>query len=210
MYRLYLPSSAAIPLSNQEWRDILIGDIGSKSPEARSAKAREHAQQLLGSALEDLDIRLDDPSPSAAEPSLITDSEAQQILWQLTEINFRFEFLALDKRASNSCQSEDQRQELIRECFGGQSLLCADIQQANIGLGSDDWRGRLPVLQTFRRLMKDWEGMKPMPLLVENRQSVNEYREAEVSELENAVAQFYTDSFFRFFGRAAIIPAHLP
>ena len=58
--------------------------------------------------------------------------------------------------------------------------------------------------------MKDWEGMKPTPLLVENRQSVDEYQEAEVSELENAVAQFYTDSFFRFFGHAAIIPARLP
>jgi hypothetical protein len=188
----------------------LIGDIGSKSPEARSAKARDHAKQLLGPALEDLDISLNEPSPEAAEPSPTTNPETQQILWQLTEINFRFEFLALDKRASTSHQSDDQRQELIRECFGGGSLLCADIHLANTGLGSEDWRGRLPILQMFRRLMKDWDGPKPMPLLLEDLPSVIEYQEGEVSELENAVAQFYTDSFFRFFGRAAIIPAHLP
>jgi hypothetical protein len=57
--------------------------------------------------------------------------------------------------------------------------------------------------------MRDWEGVKPSALL-ELRESIQDYREPDVVLLEDAVARFYTDSFFRFFGRAAIIPAHLP
>ena len=37
-----------------------------------------------------------------------------------------------------------------------------------------------------------------------------EYTECDTGVLEEAVAWFYTDSFFIYFGRAAIIPTHLP
>ena len=39
------------------------------------------------------------PPPSNHCPTVPVD-EAQKILWELTELNFRFELLALDKRAS--------------------------------------------------------------------------------------------------------------
>ena len=54
--------------------------------------------------------------------------------------------------------------------------------------------------------MRDWEGMKPSTLL-EFRESIQDYVEADVLLLEDVVARFYTDSFFRFFGHAAIVPA---
>jgi hypothetical protein len=88
IYRL-VSSSAATPLSNQEWRDILIGDITSKTPTAKSAIAREHAYRLLGSAINELDININDMS-LIVPPALPDDAEAQWILWRLTEFNFRF------------------------------------------------------------------------------------------------------------------------
>jgi hypothetical protein len=39
---------------------------------------------------------------------------------------------------------------------------------------------------------------------------INDYSENDVLQLEDAIARFYTQSFFRFFGRAATIPARLP
>jgi hypothetical protein len=209
IYRLYGSSSNATPLSNQEWRDVLIGPISSKTPTSKSAKAREHALQLLGSALDDLDIQVNDVSASAATPWL-TDLAAQKILWQLTELNFRFELLALDKRARSSTSDVIQRQDLVREGFNLPSLLVADAGQANTRLGSADWCERLPCLLTLRRMMIDWDGPKPAAILSPVPSSINEYRESDVSQLENAIAQYYTISFFRFFGRAPVIPARLP
>jgi hypothetical protein len=211
IYRLHLPRSSVTPLSNQEWHDVLIGDIKSKSPNAKSAQARENAQRLFGSGLEELDIQINDaPSPTNAGPSLL-DMEAQKILWKLTELNFCFELLGLDKHAANlSDRDEDARQDLIWECFGTNSLLMIDDQLANTRLGSSDWHERLPCLLMLRRLMRDWDGMKPTPLLLQDFPSITDYVETDASQLEEAVARFYTDSFFRFFGRAPIIPAHLP
>jgi hypothetical protein len=207
IYRLCMPWSSVTPLSNQEWRDVLIGDIKSKTPDAKSAQARENARRLLGSALEELDIEINQAPSLTTTPSL-PDCEAQKILWKLTELNFRFELLALDKRAHPN-GDEDARQDLIAECFGVSTLLATDDQQANSGLGSSDWRQRLPCLLILQRLMRDWEGMKPTPLLLLDR-TLTDYLEADVLQLEGAVAGFYTDSFFQFFGRAPIIPAHLP
>ena len=209
IYRLYMSSSSATPLSNQEWRDVLIGDIKSTSPNAKSAQARENARCLLGSTLEELDIEINDAPSLATKPSL-SDSEAQKILWKLTELNFRFELLGLDKRANPSNRDEDARQDLIRECFGTTSLLVTDHWSANMGLGSGDWCKRLPFLLMLRRLMRDWDGMKPTPLLLPDFCSIADYVEADALQLEEAVARFYTDSFFRFFGRAPVIPACLP
>jgi hypothetical protein len=209
IYRLYMPCSSVTPLLNQEWCDILIGDINSQTPNAKSAQARENAQRLLGSALEELDIHINQAPSLTTSPSL-PDSEAQKILWKLTELNFRFELLGLDKRANTSNSDEDARQDVIKECFGVNSLLVVDYQQANMGFGSENWRERLPRLLMLRRLMRDWDGMKPTPILLPDLTSVTDYLEADVLQLEEAVASFYTDSFFHFFGRAPIIPARLP
>jgi hypothetical protein len=54
--------------------------------------------------------------------------------------------------------------------------------------------------------MRDWEGIKPSALL-EFHKSIQDYMEADVLLLEDAVAHFYTNSFFCFFGCAAIVPA---
>jgi hypothetical protein len=206
IYRLL--SSTAAPLSSQEWRDVLIGGIQSKSPHAKSAQARENAALLLGSALQELGIQINQ-SPSLTTTPSLPDPDAQKILWKVTELNFRFELLGLDKRARPSNENEDAREDLIKECLGTNSLLVVDYEEANVGLRSGDWRERLPCLLGLRRLMKDWNGMKPLLLLQQDLPSTD-YQEGDVLQLENGVARFYTDSFFLFFGRAAVIPARLP
>jgi hypothetical protein len=116
----------------------------------------------------------------------------------------------LDKRASPSNGNEDTCQDLIVECFGVGTLLATDDQQANSRLGSGDWCQRLPCLLILWRLIRDWEGMKPTPILLLDHTSLPDYLEADVLQLEDAIANFYMDSFFQFFDRASIIPACLP
>jgi hypothetical protein len=207
IYRFF-SSSTPTPLSNQEWRDILIGDITSKTPTSKSALAREHAHRLLGSAIDDLGIDINH-TPSTAAPAVLDDAEARWILWRLTELNFRFELLALDKRVGPARQDEMERQEAIQDCLQFGSLLVVDSEDARKGLQSDDWRSRLPCLLQLQNLMRDWEGVKPSGLLEERIIAIHDYKESDVLLLEDSIAHFYTDSFFRFFGRAATVPARL-
>lgn len=55
---------------------------------------------ISGNALDELQINLS-PPPYDHFPTIPVD-EAQKILWELTELNFCFELLALDKHASGS------------------------------------------------------------------------------------------------------------
>ena len=61
-------------------------------------KAQEHARRLLGSAIDDLHL-MDPATPPPPPPPPIPDLKAQVILWRLSELNFRFELLALHERA---------------------------------------------------------------------------------------------------------------
>ena len=58
--------------------------------------------------------------------------------------------------------------------------------------------------------MKDWDGLKPTPLLLPDLASLTMYTEVEVQQLEDHIARFYTQTFYRLFGRAAVIPMRLP
>ena len=79
---------------------------------------------------------------------------------------------------------------------------------AKDGLHSTDWHSHLPCLVCLATLMQLWSDEKPLPLPQDKL--ILDYTELDATVLENMVAQFYTDSFFIFFGCAAVIPTHLP
>ena len=70
---------------------------------------------------------------------------AQEILWEIYELNFRFEFKALDHQAHIPVGGVDglPHDQLILACFPGQTLLAvAPIASACEGLGATDWRAQ--------------------------------------------------------------------
>ena len=206
IHRLLSPT--APPLSNQEWRDILVGSLEFKSSNSACAKAREHARLLLGSAIEDLDLNITDPATPSLPPPPIDDLEAQAMLWRLSELNFRFELLALHKRAGPAESDPADCDQAVRDALQLISLQAVDMHTSFEGFRSGDWQSRLLSLLRLASLMKVWSGDKPLPLLQDK--PVAEYTERDTGVLEDAVARFYTDTFFIFFGRAAVIPTRLP
>ena len=197
-------SSTAPPLSNQEWRDILVGSLEFKSSDSSCAKARENACRLLGSAMDDLHLNVTD----STTPTPISDHEAQAILWRLSELNFRFELLALHKRAGPAGCNVVDCDQAVRDALELTSLQAVDMATSLQGFRSRDWQSRLPSLLRLATLMRVWSGDIPLPLLQDKPHA--EYSELDTSVLEDAVARFYTDTFFIFFGRAAVIPTRLP
>jgi hypothetical protein len=200
-----LLSSTAPPLSNQEWRDILIGSLEFKSSESACAKAQDAARRLLGSAIDDL--TLNDMDPATPPPPPMDDLEARAMLWRLSELNFRFELLALHRRAGPAGRDAVDCDQEVRDALELTSLQAVVMSTSVEGFRSIDWRSRLPSLLRLATLMRVWSGDKPLPLLLD--QPVAEYSELDTGVLEDAVARFYTDTFFIFFGRAAVLPTHL-
>jgi hypothetical protein len=201
----WLLSSTAPLLFNQEWRDILIGSLEFKSSDSTCAKAHKHARRLLGSAIDNLNLNTTDPA--TPPPSPIDDIEARAILWHLSELNFRFELLALHKCAGTAGHDAFDSDQDVRNALQLNSLQAVDMATAVEGFYSSDWRSHLPSLLQIALLMRAWSGDKPLPIL--HDQPLAEYSECDTAVLEDAVARFYTDTFFVFFGHAAVIPTCL-
>jgi hypothetical protein len=201
-----LLSSTAPPLSSQEWRDVLVGSLNFKSSDSGCAMAQDNAHRLLGSAIEDLQLNITDPA--TLPPPSINDHEAQAILWRLSELNFRFELLSLHKRAGPAGCNPVECDQAVCDALQLTSLQAVDMHTAKEGLHSTDWHSRLPSLLRLATLMRVWSGDKPLPVMQDK--PLGEYTELDTGVLEDAVARFYTDTFFIYFGRAAVIPTRLP
>jgi hypothetical protein len=139
-----LLSSTTPPLSNQEWQDILIGSLEFKSSDSTCAKAHEHARCLLGSAIDDLNSNT--TNPATPPPPPIDDIEAWVILWHLSELNFRFELLALHKRARTAGHNAFDSDQDVCNALQLNSLQAVDMATAIEGFHSSDWRSCLPSL----------------------------------------------------------------
>ncbi|RDB19698.1 hypothetical protein Hypma_013215 [Hypsizygus marmoreus] len=222
IFRLSSSTSSARPLSNQCWRTILNygqeAASGEPSSSTKGAQIRHNMRELLGNCLDQAGITLElgndnlsvfwheQQLSAGAMPSL---DISREILWELYELNFCFELLALDHRAQQISDDSDRRQSLIRACFpGGGSILVVDVDLAGQGLSAPTLTARAPYLVALRRVMKDWSGNTAAALGTAD-QRVEDYSLEDLKGLEHDVAQFYTQSFFNNFGHAAIIPHSL-
>ena len=137
------------------------------------------------------------------------DLECEEILWELAELNFRFELQALDARATTT-EDRSDHQRLVAACFpysktGATMLLVADLGAANHSLASQNWEEKAPYLQALRKLMATWRG--EIPSIIQTKKY--RWSKQEVEELENGMADFYVCSFYNYFHRAPVVPRGL-
>jgi hypothetical protein len=203
----------AQPLSNQVWRDILNGLHLSVSEGNKAAKRRDDWMKILGSCMDDVPAQF---SPTANPVSFVMPSvaEARAVLWELYELNFRCELVALDSRLGGKEESHisgQSRQDQIMMCFPpnptGPCLLVADQSLSKEGLASNNIQKRGPYLLALRDIIRAWKGPKPNEIL--QTKLMRQYHEKELVELEKQLVLYYTQTFFNHFGRAAMIPHRL-
>jgi hypothetical protein len=195
-------------------RSSFSGSAARSSENTRSGKHRELAADFLRGCL------------NAAEGVELVDSNGdlkwngevletldylirEEILWELAELNFRFELLALDARRTGRPPSPD-RQQLITSCFpGGKggvgSLLVADLGAANHGLASDNWEEKALYLMALKKIMATWQGTPP-PIIQVTKYA---WSRREIEDLEVAIATFYVQTFYSNFRRAPVVPRGL-
>lgn len=141
------------------------------------------------------------------------DNIIREILWELYELNFTHELLALDRRA---CQNLDlshdsqlfERQDLISKCFPVGAFQHVSIPTRDCGLAADTPLERLPYVVHLVRVMQSWKGNVPAAFTLANR-SPSDLSQDQGVELEVAATKYYCQQFFNYFNRAPQIPHRL-
>ncbi|KAJ6607490.1 hypothetical protein B0H10DRAFT_2227794 [Mycena sp. CBHHK59/15] len=205
LYRLGDPDDPHDRLSSHEWRDVLQGKLVKQGRLGTKAYVRSAMiADILGPAMRTCEIDQLHNFPVAPESvPRITNKRAKEILWDIAEMNFRYELLALDARASGIDRPEE-----CRQCFADAVLLGLDIGLSKRGLAAVASAERHPYLLQLARLMCDWRcGPRP-DIIAEAGQRTTWTMEA-VAALEDVDAGYYAQSFYDLFGRAAVIPMRL-
>lgn len=198
-----LPRHESQPLSGQQWREILNGNLARNHTSARTNLS--HA--ILSKVFEEKNITITEMPPVL---DTVDHAAAMNVLWELSELNFRFELLALDSRLADIDDAQqDHRQQMVLDCSPGANrcLLNVNPSIGCSGFAAIESKDRLPALLALKELMKSWRGPKPLEV---QQEMVEKLSEADVLGLEAAITQFYVQSFFDSFGRAAVVPRRLP
>ncbi|KAK6974871.1 hypothetical protein R3P38DRAFT_3335461 [Favolaschia claudopus] len=213
LYRLSDPAHPHQLLSSQQWRDVLVGKAVAGQREVVHGKQKQQTKasmrsvvlhDLVGPALWACGLIECAEYPAAVGSfPLVSLNRSREILWLLAETNFRFEFVALDRRASGQ-----DREDECRECFVGGMLMGMPTDLGKKGLASMTRAERLPFLRRIAKLMSTWDP-RPRSAVIAESHAKNEWSGEEIVALEEAVATHYTQCFYRYFGRAAVIPMRI-
>ena len=220
IYRLSSNASNVQLLSNQQWRTLL----GSRAPnqDAKAGASRESLTLLLSPEATEMGVDVSSLHKVASRE--FTVRESQENMWGISELSFRFELLMLDRRALDRRLFEDRpeelspltREELVLNCFYFRSdqprhLATVSVRNARQGLASPNIRDRLPYLNALRLVMIKWVGYIGAPDRASRlNPPTTEDREDDMLQYEYGLARFYTQTYFRYFGRAAVVPTTLP
>lgn len=205
MYMLSQPQHTQT-LSGQEWRDVLWGLMHERGHDGKRTHRRSVAiQERIRPAL-DLSNVTDMqgfPVPDKDVPEF-TIEQTHEILWQTAETSFRVEFAALDKRASRQDRLHD-----VKHCFAGGMLISPPLKLSKQGLAAASLDERHRYFARAAKLMLDWTTKSPRPNIFRRVTDHVNWTALLKEELEMAVSKYYTQAFWEYFGRAAIIPMRL-
>ena len=220
LWLLRLRMKPSLAMSSQAWRTFFATDLGINVQVNK--RAQKFRQEMLDKMLPKLgeegagaiQMRNTHGEPmhwqgKAFVPAELPANEViREILWELYELNFMHEFIWLDRVYMEISSSDSdrllQRQQLIGACFRGSPLAFPIIPTSNQGLASNNIQDRLPYIRAMSRVIVSWPGAPVFA--VEDPDLISDH---QASQLEGAVAKFYTQMAFNYLGRAPQIPYHL-
>ena len=215
-HRISSSSGTIEPLPNKTWRNLL--SLGKTSPRADTLQGKLRSRVLLilqeCASRSNTHLNFNDLSslPATWQGQEIPSHQlppthvGKEILWELYEINFRVEFLALDSILDKSDEHSTERQIVIDGHCWPNSLVIPDFERSGDGLNARSLKDRAPYLDGLRLVMSSWSGA---PLALREPFSCVDASEHDLEQMEMEIAQFYVNAFYRIFGRAANVPHFL-
>lgn len=231
--RLLDPTIGASPLRIPQWRDALWGDYRvDDEPTSTSLTAAAKERRQIQQNIRCLFSRTAGLPPYDAVStvqwggvthSLETLKDASvraQVMWEVHEVSWRCELLALDAAVTGSREwatlQRWEREHVVAAVFAdGTGLrVVPDWEGGERPIASwttppeSGWDASRRTYRELIRVMARWPGLpNDLRILPE---SLVMLEPAEVSRLERIVLNFYVTSFVRIFHRLPIAPAVLP
>ncbi|KAK7015071.1 hypothetical protein R3P38DRAFT_3205150 [Favolaschia claudopus] len=204
-YALTVPGLATA-LKPQEWRDILDGRLTARaSTNKKTAERNSELVRVLSPIFNALGLQGLERFPFKPEEiERYPIEKVKETIWALAETSFRYELVALDERASSK-----RRRAEVEMCFAGRMLVGIPVSFSQRGFAAEDNVERHRYFARLARLMLDWRTRNSKPAFLSEigkAQGRLEWTDLLREKLEVAVAQYYTQSFYDLFGRAAVIP----
>ncbi|TFK61663.1 hypothetical protein BDN72DRAFT_903908 [Pluteus cervinus] len=202
IYRVISDPTAVEPLSSQQWRDFLNMSTNFR---------RGDLEGIFGSTFQDLGLSFTSLG-SLPSMSLADEGRLQKYLWELHQLNFHYELIALDRRICRAGVPRDEHQSRLLSCFSvdGTSppnAFCIEYSNSARGLAAVNPQDRLLSLLALQDLFHDWQCELPITLVKTTPPPV--YLDHNILDLEKALAKFYCQTFFNHFARAPTIPYRL-
>ncbi|KAJ7018658.1 hypothetical protein C8F04DRAFT_1198698 [Mycena alexandri] len=203
-YRI-VEQSPRLLLSSQEWRDTLAGKVTQQGRQNSKGRARSGViEELLAPALKACDVDRYSAFPvDLRTVAPITRNRAREIIWEVAEVNFRYELVSLDHRATGLCRRDE-----CSRCFAGGMLVGMPIETSKEGLAAAKLEDRHVYNVELAKLMCGWRGEVP-DVIKRAAVKTGAVMAGKMRELEEAVATLYCQRFYEYFRRAAVIPMRI-
>jgi hypothetical protein len=174
-------------------------------PTSRAYKRSANLESRLLPALQACNISSLEgfPVPDDSLPDFSV-KQTREIVWQVAETSFRFEFAALDRRASKKDWLG-----AVKDCFPGHMLLGVPLEMSKRGWAATAIEERHRYVARTAYLMLDWMSSSPRPNVIWHVADHSTWTPSQMQALETAVCCYYTHCFWEYFGRAAIVPLRL-
>ena len=136
----------------------------------------------------------------------------RSLLWELYELNFRYELLALDRAVVPHFWATDEtqttRQDLLYSIFPGESGLLMwsehlPQEQSELGIGANSMRIALPYVDNFRQLLSAWPGAPPR---LQSPAELDDKGNCEFFVMFLAACEFYVQTAVDLLGRQPSLP----
>lgn len=218
LYILRLRDARAFLVPTQWWRDFLYGDPGRTSGPSTTNNARRtaHMKEVFGLAFQEAHFE-----PSCTSPvrwfdhtlSVLDTTFCPMIIWEVCELSFRYELLALDRLlvpGRDGNLGEEHRDELLGQIFSNGSVYCiTELPKEGVGLSALLPRRRVRHLEAFRQVMGRWPRCPPSFYDPDHTITINMHDDMIVVR-ERELVRFYIHTFFEQSGRAPIVPHQVP
>lgn len=222
-----------VPFTTQEWREILNLTDGHIPSSDKQTMAAQRLRKIKAALDRITTILGEDDAPVRLAPPFYYDSSTfrsgdqiptplrQKILWEIYQLGFETELLAIDRHvcppsATNvaSQSGEDLlRRIMINRIFNKDTTPPALTTTSCIPsvppLCDRSLRNRVPSLEAFRQVLIRWPN-SPRSLSQSAPLTHSSMSEAAIQACERVMVRYYCQMFWLQAGRAPLVPHFFP
>ena len=221
LYVLRIRGSVPTRVPPQWWRDFLFElsqPPSTHDNQTRTSKRRILVDQVFHDVFDDKEVALDHQYPVSwfhHRVSRLHDDLCRLIVWELFELGFRHELLAMDRLLVPNTRidaAEAERDELLAGVFPNRDLYSVAVLPSEggacTGLCASNIIHRTTALESLRRVVSRWPRC---PDRIRSSRPLGTATPRSMLEgLEGDIILFYVQTFFQNAGRAPIVPHMFP